>query len=268
MNTIRLLTISLATLAIVACKKAASDSPDTQSTNRLSYGDSIFYVKATPYVVPPVVSRTGTYSAFPDNLNMDPATGKITVSVKDKNGETTQTGLRYRIIFTPEAGKADTTYIVLEGINYQDRIYHLAQEETIVDPIYNATPTLGVSGKNFRASDNDVEIDLVTGQIDLKRTIENGLFNDNPENDDWEEVTIEYQNKDGSSNSLDVVIYYYTSIDKIPSNISGAMRAHQNLLLGIAPAVIPETYAPVDESIKNIVSAFKPRPPCIILIGN
>ncbi len=55
----------------------------------------------------------GSYSAFPDNLQIDPLTGKITVAVMGKGGES-QTGLRYKIMFQP-AGSAnrDSTFIVI-----------------------------------------------------------------------------------------------------------------------------------------------------------
>jgi hypothetical protein len=240
------------------------------SSYKLSYGDSVFYLKSKDYTVAPTAARTGSYRATPEDLNMDPATGKINVTLRGKEGKNSQTGLRYRIIYTAPEGKEDTTYIVLAGINYQDRIYSLAQNQTMVNPIYNGDTKLLVPGGVYTASNNKLAINRSTGQIDLKKTIDNGFFNDDPQNSDWRLVTIEYQTNDGSTsdeNSIDVVVYYYTSVMNIPSNVSTAMRAHQDLLLGIPEVGIPETDAPVDRDIKNIVSAFKPRPPCIVIIG-
>lgn len=256
---------------IFSCTKdASSDGPiDPPSSSKLSYGDSVFYINKADYIISPNISQSGTYTAFPDNLQIDQSTGKIMISVEGKDGKATQTGLRYRIIFKPSAGDPDTTHIILAGINFQDRIYDLTKNQAFANPIYNATPSLSIPAGNYSASDK-VSINSATGQIDLKKTLENGLFNATPENNDWRLVTIEYETNNGSNiikNDLDVVMYYYTAIDKIPSNVSATMKAHQNLLLGVPSIDIPVTSGAIDESVKSIVSVSKPRPPCIIIIG-
>ncbi|MDQ3276854.1 MAG: hypothetical protein M3Q06_00915 [Bacteroidota bacterium] len=258
----------LTCLLLAACKK--DKSPTTSATGKLSYGDSVFYLKAAAYTISPLTPKTGSYSAFPADLNMDPQTGKITVSLKGKDGTNSQTGLRYRIIFQPANGPSDTTYIVLAGINYQDKIYYLDQNQTTANPVYNASATLSFPGGTFSSSNSKLAIHPATGQIDLQKTVENSLFHNDPKDNDWEVVTINYQTNDagaGSKNSLDVVLYYYSATDKIPSNISSIMRVHQEQLIGLAPTAIPVTNAPIDNEIDNIVSLSKPRPPCIIIIG-
>lgn len=243
----------------------------TPAEGKLSYGDNVFYIKSTDYVISPKNTGTGSYTAFPDNLNIDPATGAITISVKDKDGKATQTGLKYRINYTSPAGKKDSVFITLGGINFQDKIYELSKNETTASPIYNANPGQPFPGGNFSQSNGKLSIDPATGTIDLKKSIQNGLFNDDPQNSNWRVVNIRYSLNDASSasdkNNLDVVVYYYTAVQNIPSNVSTAMREHQSLLLGIDPVNIPVTSAPVDNDIKNIVSAAKPRPPCIIILG-
>jgi hypothetical protein len=254
---------------LVGCQKEQDPGSGSGGNGPLSYGNSIFYLKATDYVITPVSTGAGSYSAFPDNLNIDPATGSITISVKDKEGKNTQTGLKYRIMYTSPQGKQDSTFITLAGINFQDRIYYMSNHDSIARPIYNADPSNGFPGGNFSRSNGKLDIDPSSGSINLAKSIRNGLFNDDPQNSAWRVVNIEYTSNDASEsrkNNLDVVVYFYTALENIPSNVSGAMRAHQDLLIGISPATIPVTNAPVDNDIKNIVSAAKPRPPCIIII--
>ncbi len=254
-------------LSLSACQK--DDGGSNPGTASLGYGNTIFYLQATDYVINPTTGN-GTYTAFPDNLNIDPVTGRITVSVKDIEGKNTQTGLKYRILYTSPQGKQDSTFITLAGINFQDKIYYLSQNDSIARPIYNANPGANFPGGNFTKSNGKLDIDPATGNINLTSSIRNGLFNDDPQNSNWRVVNIEYTSNDESNskkNNLDVVVYFYTAIQNIPSNVSAAMRAHQNLLLGISAADIPVTSAPVDNDIKNIVSAAKPRPPCIIIIA-
>src|SRR4051812_32068944 len=96
-----------------ACKKhAVGDTPP--ATNKLSYGDSVFYLKSTSYTVAPINPKAGSYAAFPNNLKIDNTTGVITVTLKDKAGES-QTGLRYKIKFTSANNEVDSAYITISG---------------------------------------------------------------------------------------------------------------------------------------------------------
>jgi hypothetical protein len=266
------ITISALT-GIFGCRKKTSDEqngPGTQPYS-LTYPAAVFYLQSNDYIVSPSISKQGNYVAFPDDLNINAATGQITVSLKGRENKESQTGLKYKIVFTSGSVK-DSTFITIAGINYQDRIFTLAQNDTLVKPFYNASGTLPVpAGSVFTSSNNKLSIDPATGVINLKKTIENGFFNDDPQNNQWRVVTIKYVTNDASTsdkNNLDVVVYYYTDTNNIPSNVSSAMRAHQGLLLGLDPVNIPVTTAPVDQSISNIVSVSKPRPPCIIIIGH
>lgn len=262
----------LFTIFIISCSRTAGPgAPAGPSFGKLAYGDSVLYLKGEDYTVQPKFTRPGYYTAFPDDLNINNSNGAITVSLKGKANKNTQTGLRYRIVLNGNDGVKDTTHIVIGGVNYQDKIFYLSQNDTLVNPIYNASHSLAMPNGSFVADNNKLVINPRTGQINLKKSLERGLFNDDPQNDDWRVVNVRYQLADGSTsdkNNLDVVVYFYTSLSHIPSNISRAMIAHQDLLLGLNRVVIPETFAPEDDAIKNIVSASKPRPPCIIIVGN
>lgn len=258
--------LAISTLFLFSCKK--DPATNTNPAEALSYGtDPVFFVKSQDYVADPNITEAGTWSAFPDDLKIDNATGRITITKKGKSQQS-QAGMKYKITFTPTQGEKDSTYITIAGVNYQDRIY--TQNNFMVDPILNASFSNGLPSGTFSADRNKLEIDPVTGQIDLKKTIQNGFFGGDADNEDWREVTISYKTNDNPNNvthNIDLIIYYYDSVSDIPSNVSTVMRAHQQLLLGIDPANIPVTSAPIDDDINDLVSVTKPRPPCIIIVG-
>jgi predicted small secreted protein len=103
-------------LLFASCKKNSATGIGNGSP-KLSYGDSVFYVRGQSYEISPNITETGTYTAFPENLLIDKATGKITVAIMG-NGKESQTGLRYKIKFQATgSNRVDSTYIVLAGIN-------------------------------------------------------------------------------------------------------------------------------------------------------
>ncbi|GAA4332445.1 hypothetical protein [Flaviaesturariibacter amylovorans] len=264
------LLFSLLCAGVFACSKrpATGNEPGGPAGGGLSYGDSILYLKSASYTVRPNTGA-GQYSAFPDNLLIDPATGTITVTNIGKANES-QTGIRYRIRYQPASGPADSTYIVLGGINYLDRIYNFAQHDTLMRPLYNASlGRLLPPGAYGIQPDARLAIDPATGVINLKECMRRGMFDLPVENGEWEEVTVRYKTRDGSNevtNSIDVAIYYYDSMADIPSNVSVAMRAHQAQILGVAQTPIPPTTGPIDTDLPDNLSLTKPRPPCIIVI--
>ncbi len=253
---------------LISCDK---DPVNQEPLNyKLRYSDSIFYLKSGNYEVAPLTQASGTYEAFPDDLNIDPATGKITISVNGKGGQHSQMGLRYKIKFTSNSGQKDSTYIILSGINYQDRIYNMTQADSKISPIYNADISKNTPGGIYTADRNKLAINAATGEIDFKQTVANGFFGGDPTNDDWREVEISYKPNDASTktNKINLIVYYYDTVNDIPSNVSTVMRAHQSQLLGIPEANIPVTTAPVDASVNDLVSITRPRPPCIIIVGH
>jgi hypothetical protein len=253
----------------LSCDKNPSD--EQPADGPFSYGDGVFYLKVDPYTVSPSVSRPGTYTAFPDNLNINNATGVITVSEDGKDGEQTQMGLKYKIIFTATTGEKDSTFIVLAGINYQDKIYNLSQNQVKARPFYNADPARAIPPGNYGMRDNDkLVVNPANGEIDLQASINAGLFGDDPQNDDWRVIKVRYKANDNSTEDtrMEIIVYYYDTVADIPSNVSEVMRAHQSLLLGLQPEVIPVTTAPPDLGIAGLVSPGKPRPPCIIIVGH
>lgn len=256
----------LVVMFFLSCKRepGAAKSAD----KKISYGDSVFYLKSASYTIAPVNAKAGTYTAFPDNLKINSATGAITVSLNGNDGQS-QTGLRYKIKFTSTSNEVDSTYITIAGINYVDKFYHLSQNEDFIRPVYNADLSTPLPSGSYTADDNDLAINPSNGHIDIRKTIENGFF-DNQLNSSWKEVTVEYRTSDNNNvtNSIDIILYYYNSVNDIPSNVSALMQAHQRMTLGVNSTLIPSTFGPVDNNLDSDLSLFKPRPPCIIIVGH
>jgi hypothetical protein len=261
----------LVAVVFLACDKDGGPGP-SGSSGKLSYGDSVFYLRSQSYDISPLNARAGTYTAFPGNLLIDPATGKITVKIIGQGLES-QTGLRYKIKYTSTDGSvSDSTYIILSGINYLDRIYYLSQNDSIISPIYNAKLTNALPGGTYGIqADGDLAIDPVTGKININECIRRGLFNQPAENGEWEELTVEYKSNDPSNNvtnRIDIALYFYNSLADVPSNVSALMRQHQKMTLGIPQQEIPVTTGPIDLDLPDNISTSRPRPPCIIIVAN
>lgn len=253
--------------SLLACKKKpASDNPQPANKS-LSYGDSVFYLKSTSYIISPQTARSGTYSAFPNNLNINNSTGAITVGLKGNDGQS-QTGLRYKIKFTSANNETDSAYIVISGINYVDRFYNLSNNDSTIFPIYNADQTKELPSGGY-SGDNKLALNSLTGQINVKETIRRGFF-DNQINTSWKQTTIKYNTNDNSANannSIDIILYYYNSANDVPSNVSALMQAHQRMAVGVNGQAVPSTVGAVDNNLSSDLSLSKPRPPCIVIVG-
>jgi hypothetical protein len=257
-------------LLFASCKKNSATGIGNGSP-KLSYGDSVFYVRGQSYEISPNITETGTYTAFPENLLIDKATGKITVAIMG-NGKESQTGLRYKIKFQATgSNRVDSTYIVLAGINYLDKIYYLSQNDSIISPIYNADISKSLPSGTFGIqADSKLAINPLNGQINVKECIRRGLFDRPAENGEWEEVTITYKANDNSNsatNRIDIALYFYNTVNDIPSNVSNVMRAHQTMVLGVPQPAIPITTGPIDNDLPDNLAINRPRPPCIMIIG-
>jgi hypothetical protein len=240
--------------ALLSCNKP-SDQPATPYN--LSYGDSIIYLKilASDYIVYPTEHRAGTYSGFPEGIEIDDVTGAINVSKSE-------TGLRYRITHTAADGTVTTIKVVLSGITFPDKYYHLSQNDSIAFPVYNAdqSRTLPVSGSIFDdgngANSGGCSVKTTNGQINLKETIRNGVFGSSPQNDVRKDFDIVYRLNDGSNkavNKLRVRLYYYATMADVPADLLETLqdRTDQGVFLRTMGAA----------------RVAKPRPPCVIIVN-
>ena len=259
-------------------RKNSETNPPAGGNNasyKLSYGDSVLYLssQAGDRLVSPVQPRAGVYSSFPEGLVIDPATGIINVTQSE-------TGLRYRVTHTATDGTISNTTIVISGINYSDKFYKLGTD-SICYPVYNADPSkvLPLSGSSFdvtgEANNSGCEVSTINGQINLAKSIREGLFGNNPDNDDKIEVDLLYKLNDPSgkaTNRIRVKLYYYTSMATVTDEMIETLqeREQQGVFLR---AGLDETLSPGEISTQQagMIAAkavAKPRPPCIVIIAN
>ena len=262
-------------LFLAHCSKRDCCAPIPDNKSKLSYGESVFYLANSAYSISPLHEKKGTYTAFPGNLQIDRATGRITVDLKGTDGES-QTGMWYRVTFSADncGGGSDTAYVLISGITYIDRFYRLSQNDSILHPIYNGDPQNAIPSGNYDiAHDNKFAINPANGQINLKECMRRGFFSSGGSaSSSWKMASIKYAVNDKSNsvvNQIDIVLYYYHSMNDVPANVSALMQAHQQMTVGLrALPTIPSTTGAVDNNIPGSLSLAKPRPPCVIIVGN
>jgi len=273
MRTKQLLPILFALTAFAACRKN-NNGNDPGSNYTLSYGDSIIYLTNSvgDRIVTPVTPMKGRYEGFPEGIELDDQTGAINVSKSE-------TGLRYRISFTPEGGtKTYTTTVLLAGVNYLDAFYFLSKNDTVSKVVYNGDPakTVPVSaGKtvfdiDLGCNKEGIAINTETGNINLMQTIRNGFFGTHPDNDSRQEFELKYKIDDKSQQarqSVKIKLYYYETMADVPQKYFDLLKDREGTILWAN-----NTYNPTGELLSEIagVAGFqkaKPRPPCIFIIG-
>jgi hypothetical protein len=233
---------------------------------KLSYGDSILYLLNTSgdYIVRPTETRQGTYSGFPEGIQIDDATGAINVSKSE-------TGLRYRITYVSPTGDSSSTMVVLSGITFKDHYYHLSTGDSIANPVYNAleTRTVPVSGSSFDegngANSGGCSVKTNNGTINLAQTARNGVFGNTPQNDVRRDFDIQYRLNDGSNKSLNklrVRLYWYNTMADVPPDLLQTLSDRD------AQGVFLRTTQTTGTGIQARTTAIaKPRPPCVIIIA-
>lgn len=240
--------------------------------SRLSYGDSVFYLRSNDYVLQPASTPgAGSYSVFPNNLTIDKSTGAITVTQKGADGES-QTGLWYKVRFKSADGlTSDSTMVLISGLTYVDKFYSLAQGDSIIYPIYNGDVSKAVPQGNYDLTgDNKFAVNAVNGQINIKECLRRGFFSSGVMGTGWKRATVQYSINDNSrqtNNQIDLVIYYYRTMSDVPANVSALMQAHQRMTLGLRSLPdIPSTFGADETNLPSDLSLAKPRPPCVIIV--
>lgn len=244
-------------LLAISCQKASDNTDDPSGPYKLSYGDSILYMKpdGSGNIVYPTTQRPGKYEGFPEGIEIDENTGAINLS-------DSETGLRYKITHTAPDGTKTETKVVLSGITFKDHFYYLSAGDSIALPIYNASENriLPLSGSLFDegnlANGGGCSVKTDNGKINLKETIRNGVFGFPPRNDAQQTFEIKYRINDGSGKSLNklkVLLYWYNTINDVPQYVWDILndRTSQGVFLrgGVTERVA------------------KPRPPCVIIVN-
>jgi hypothetical protein len=194
------------------------------------YGDSVLYVQEagrSAYLFKPVnMLQNGTFVSWPKGLTIDPVTGEIDVLRSEP-------GARYNVGFV-NAATGDTAYqqVILAGITYPDGIYDLSSANTTLQPYFNADAAApGAANSVFDeegiAGSQKLIVNTQNGAIDLKSSVEQGLFGNQPRNGDSREVSIYYRLNDQSHMSLlktTVEVYYFNTINDVPLAMIEACR--------------------------------------------
>lgn len=235
------------------------------------FSDSILYVNnLDDYSVLPINTKAGTYSCAPDGLKIEETTGAINVNKSE-------TGLKYLVTFTPADGsQPQSTYLIISGINYQDKVYNLSAGDSIAAPIYNADSHLSLPG----AGQNDVFdegggcgkagiiVDGKNARINLAETVRKQLI----DTGSTEEVKLAYRINDNSAlapNGLDVKIYFYRTASEIPQYLLDLINERKTTIL--ASGNRAHNLALNHIGLRTLQAAQKkpsrPRPPCIVVVG-
>lgn len=241
-----------------------------------NYGDSIVYLKPKnggDFFATPVnnVGVDGTYLSWPEGLKINRNTGAINLSQSE-------TGVRYNIAFIKKGSK-DTcvSQLIVGGLTYLDAIYVLEQGDTLASPVFNANPFASPicdasddtdypdnngNGNNRcvfdddapgqRANDQKLRVRTKSGIINLKKSVEDGLFGKNPKNGDSKKVQIRYELNDASQKStqkISVQVVYYDNVSGIPNAMKQEIAGKRTNMFNY-----------------KIVNG-KPRPPYLIIAG-
>jgi hypothetical protein len=246
--------------ALLSCNKNNEAKP-VDTNYKLSYGDSIFYVNSQPAnIINPVNAPQGTYYSIPKGLEIDPNTGSINVS-------SSEAGLRYKVTFTSTTGYSTSSFIVISGIDFPDKYYHLTENDSIAFPVYNASSANAIPAGSFdddySANSSGCAMKTTNGQINLTESIRRGLFGSTPKNDTRKDFEIKYRINDKSGNALNkikVLLYYYDKASDVPADLKQTILDHQSV-----------TFHPDNTPLTGVVGSIttaKPRPPCIVIIAH
>ena len=289
---------TFAFLFVLACQKKDTASSEALSmsslnhielTNELTYSDSIFYPSGigTGKIISPISKPvdSGYFAASLPGLELDSATGRI-------NTSRSESGLRYMVYYLSMKNEPiDSTPVTISGIDYTDHVYDFSQDtsaEQLAIPVYNMNPDLplpcnnGGNGQGCKFDETDLNydgledipganrnklfVDVTNGTIDLKKSLNAGVFGLNPFNGKRKDVMIYYRLNDGSGrvlNKITVRLVYFRSRAMIPESMlleinSRNTRYQQN---GITSDVTSSL------SYYTTTTTKPKRPPLIVIVS-
>lgn len=275
--------------AFLACESTnVPDDGDLVSFDcaDFAYPDTIFYINENlDNKIIPVKNLDGTFSSVPEGLVINESTGEIDINESE-------TGLKYRISFIPSGSEISCTYeLTIGGVNYLDKVYILDQNDFLAVPIFNAerdaiSPCpddddsddddddsddnsvckfgeLGPDDEDI--SDLGIEINNSTGIIDLKKTLENGAFGDNPVNGSELDAKLYYRLQDqtlGALNDIDLKIFYFATLADVPQSLLDEIDQKNADLLEERNGIMNSNARIFAENPKA-----KPRPPYLLIVA-
>lgn len=231
---------------------------------------------------------TGTYFAWPNGLMIDNSTGAINVSKSETGARylvgfvkagTTDTCTKELIL--GGVTYADSIYVLANNDSLAIPYYNADPSGTPVcgpsdDNDYPLPGRANPVGNNrcefdddddddngngqtdepppgHRANDQHVRVRTTSGVINLKRSLEEGIFGTNPQNGDSKEVSIYYRLNDCSNKALQKInirLIYFNRKSDVPQSLMNDVRAKR-------ASFMSSTY---------LDSYLAPRPPQIIVI--
>ena len=243
----------------------SSPGDTTVRTNAIScdppnYGDSIVFLKykgVNHYTVSPLNDTLpGKWFSWPEGLVIDSTTGTIDLTQSE-------TGERFNIGYVKN-GTHDTcvSQLIVGGITYLDSVYILEHNDTLAMPIYNANPNTppvcdnsngsdyppGVGNSNGQgnnkcqfdvdppkgqANGNGLRVRTISGIIDLKKTVTDGIAfgSSTPANGATKTITVQYRLNDNSGKALQriaVQLVYYNKVSDIPASLKAEVATKRN----------------------------------------
>jgi hypothetical protein len=276
--------LSLFVWLLSACQKTISEgepatdnevtSPGSTVTPRLSYGDTLFYLKNQPgnYTIRPVSkpAAPGYFRSIPLGLALDSVSGNINITQSE-------TGIRYKIYYIGVNGNAlDSVKLVVSGIDYTDAIYQIARTPNAYDtafPIYNAIPSLALPcGDDDEDGDGDLDdddnqcvfdetdldddgnddipgviqdkllVDIKKGTIDVEASFHAGIFgSSNPANGATKDFTFYYRLQDASNralNKITVRVYHFETVSAIPQALLDTLNLRSQISAAVNSRMI------------------------------
>lgn len=281
--------IVVISLASVACETLLvpgdGDLPPFDCST-FTYSDTIFYInESLENKIKPVKTLNGTFSVVPEGLVINETSGEIDINKSE-------TGLKYRISFTPSGSEIPCTFeLTIGGINYLDKVYILDQNDFLAAPIFNAKrdaispcPDDDDDDDDDDGSDDNsvckfgelgpddedisllgIEVNNSTGIIDLQKTVENGAFGSDPVSGSELEAKLYYRLQDqtlGALNAIDLKIFYFDTLADVPQSLLDEIDQKNEDLLG-GGNNIGFTNARVNAENPKA----KPRPPYLLIVA-
>lgn len=269
-----LLCLATCCSVLSACNKN-STLTGNEAVYKLSYNDPILYPLGETselQVISPAIAKTGTYTSFPEGLDINSATGDIKL-------HESETGIKYRVYFTDGSIK-DSTLITIGGINYLDGVYKINATDSIINPVYNAV--IGNSLPNAAngsvfdegggCNSNGCAVNINDAKINLAQTVRNGTFGATPSNGSNKEFTFNFRINDNSrkgGNKLKIKIFYFKTLSDITPQVWDLLNGRNGTVIN---SFNNSNNTPIQgNTASNIVQTAATgkgrRPPCVVIIS-
>jgi len=284
----------------IACESSLVDDPDPDDgTNQpfncanFTYIDTIFYINSSiENKIRPIQNLSGQFSVFPEGLQINPLSGEIDINKSE-------TGLKYKITFSPASFlESECEFdLIIAGVNYIDKVYILDQNDFLANPVFNANPTAlslcddsdddaedddddnddedddnsrckfdEVGPDDKKLSDIGIKVSSSKGIIDLKKTLENKAFGENPQNGSVLDVRMYYSLQDnslGALNGIDLKIFYYRTLQDVPQSLLDEIEEKKSGILNYT-----DPFSLKNARITADNPKTKPRPPYLVIVAS